>query len=171
MPYVEYAKAIYELSLEEKSLDATYETLKALDESFNDNNDFIYLLQNPTLSFKDKQGIIDKTLKSASTSIKNFFYVLIKNQRIDIYDKIFSSFEDLYMNKENIVLVECFTKENLTKEENSKLKKDLETKLKKKIILVEVIDETIVGGIRLNYNGESVDSTYNTQLQRLKSFL
>ena len=67
--------------------------------------------------------------------------------------------------------VTVYTKYSLTKEQTNNLINRLEKDFKHKIILTEIVDNTIRGGIKLVTNDLEYDYTIDGQLNELKDKL
>jgi F-type H+-transporting ATPase subunit delta len=69
------------------------------------------------------------------------------------------------------VEVNIYSNVSLSTENLAKIKKNLETKLMKKIKIISHIDDSIIGGIRIEYQGNVIDQTINSSLQAMKETL
>ena len=67
--------------------------------------------------------------------------------------------------------VTVYSGKKLTDSDLSKLKSNLNKKHNRTIELENLIDESIIGGIRIEYEGMVLDDTINNYLQSLKSNL
>ncbi|MCR5647031.1 MAG: F0F1 ATP synthase subunit delta, partial [Acholeplasmatales bacterium] len=83
----EYAKAIYELALEEKKVDLFWDYFIVVDKT-NDNPDFRKIMASPTIDNKEKKEIVKKVYHALDDTFLNFLYVLIDHNRFNLCDEI-----------------------------------------------------------------------------------
>jgi F-type H+-transporting ATPase subunit delta len=69
------------------------------------------------------------------------------------------------------MVVDAISSAPLSKEHVALLTKQLELTYNKKIEIVAIVDENVLGGVRLEFNGKVLDSTLKTNLDDLKSNL
>lgn len=169
MGYVafQYAEALFGLALEENKVSVVtsdFESfVKAQDEE-------IYtFLNHPKVSKKEKKDIIDKVIESSV--LKHFIYVLIDNSRIDLLEESLEEFKKIVDNQNKVMNVTVYSMSKLKKAELDKLVKNLEKKHNRTVKLLNIVDKKIVGGIRIEYEGNVLDQTINHYLHNLKANL
>jgi F-type H+-transporting ATPase subunit delta len=164
----QYARALFSLALEKNEVDKVYQEMFAFLQSTDLKTKEFFL--HPKIAKKDKHEIIEKTL--TNNLLVNFLKVLIDNDRFILLDNIVYAYLDLINEMNEVVEVKITTNTSLSKNNIEKIKKNLETKLLKKIKIIEELDETIIGGIRIEYLGNVIDETVNSSLENMKqSFL
>ena len=113
-----------------------------------------------------------KTEQEVSDIVKKFADILKKDGQIKNTPKIIEKFSELYNAKHRIVEVIMTTRQ---KSENQSIK-EIEEFVKKKydakeIIIKNVIDEKIKGGIIIKVGNEVLDGSVSGQLKKLKKIL
>ncbi len=165
-----YADALFQLAVEDNSLDETYKELNQITDIFKDNADYLKVLCVPTVNAKDKLESLSKVFEGKiSVFLYNFLGVLIDKNRISLIHKINSEFTDMYNDKNGIleVIVTTINPLNLTIKE--KLIKKLELISSKSIILIEIIDPSILGGIVLSYKNTQIDASVKSKLDNIRA--
>ena len=169
MNYVafQYAEALFSLANEssqvEKILTEFQMFGKALDtEIYN-------FLIHPKITKKDKKEIISKTIKN--DLFKWFVFVLIDNSRVDLLEESLLEFEKIVNNQNKIMKVQVYSHKELSSEQKKQLVINLEKKHNRKIELENIVDRSIVGGLRIEFEGMILDDTINNYLQSLKANL
>ena len=169
MSYVafQYAEALFSLAYEEKGVED-------LLESYNDfikaqDNDISKFLNHPKVTNKNKKEVIGKVLKNSL--LKNFVYVLIDNSRVDLIQDCFDEFIVIVDNQNKVMNVSVFSNRTLTKEELKDLNDNLSTKHNRKVKLENIVDKSILGGLRIEYEGNVLDETINHYLATMKNNL
>ena len=164
----QYARALFSLALEKNEVDKIYQEMLSFLKSIDEKTKEFFL--HPKISKKAKHEIVEKALNN--NLLVNFLKVLIDNDRFILLDNIVYAYLDLINEMNEVVEVKVTTKTSLSKNNIEKIKKNLETKLLKKIKIIEELDETIIGGIRIEYLGNVIDETVNSSLENMKqSFL
>lgn len=169
MSYVafQYSEALFSLALEENKVDQIISDFELFVESVD--KEIYTFLNHPKITKKDKKEIVNKAI--SNSLLKNFINVLIDNSRIDLLEDTLSEFKKLYDNQNKVLKVIVYSNKVLSDKQKDNLILSLETKNNRKVELNNVIDQTIVGGLRLEYEGMVLDDTINNYLQSLKSNL
>ncbi len=79
--------------------------------------------------------------------------------------------EKIYLEKNNMVLVNVKTVIPLLEDERTELIKKLGNKYNKEIILEEEIDKSILGGVYVRVGDDVLDGTLSTRLKDIKKMM
>jgi len=96
-----------------------------------------------------------------------FLYVLVDQDRFAILLDIASAFQEYIYDEDDVMVVDVITAKRLPEAKQNELTTTLQTKFQKQIILVEHIQPSMIGGIRLEFQGKVIDQSIHTQVQRL----
>jgi len=101
-----YAKAVYRLAYEAKSLDVLEKDFLNLKEILDQSADLKKFIKNPTYKYSVINNVIDALAKHFSFSdlFSRFLKVLNKNRRFFFLEKIVNNFFDLLLNERGEVL-------------------------------------------------------------------
>lgn len=167
-----YGEALYDLAQSENLSDLILDQLRALDESFRQESDFLRLLQSPNLSKQERCGIIDASFNGKIHNyVLNFLKILTEKNYSRHFSDCVAAYRQHYNWDNNILPVTAVTAVPLTKEQSEKLKLKLSTLIGKKIELTNRIDPDILGGVRLDYNGKRLEDTVSHRLESLRAML
>ncbi len=167
---LEYANAIYDLALEENKIDLYNEYFVTILETFTD--DFIKLLELPTLTKKEKKDIVRKVYKSIDKTFVDFLCVLVDNNRLLEFKAIGHQYRKLVRKNKNIVRIDVFSVKELSKKQLDTITSTLKTKfVDKELEVKNMVNPDLIGGIQIVYNGESIDMSLKSTLERLKESL
>ena len=86
-------------------------------------------------------------------------------------DKIIASFENILNEKRNIICLTLETAYSLKEETINEIKKSLEIKYHKNVVLNVLINKDIIGGLVLRQNGQIIDASVLSKLEGLKESL
>ncbi|ADR23812.1 ATP synthase F1, delta subunit [Mycoplasma leachii PG50] len=166
-----YATALFNIAVKEKLVDDYIIQVDALIQSLSDKDDF-----NKLVSFSNKQEkqdailIIEKTFASFEFDIYliNALKILVENQLFINTRMILKALYNKLLDYKNIVLGVVYSTEKLTKTQLSAIKKKISNKVNKKVELVNKIDPTLIGGIKVNVQGKVFDGSIKAKLEALK---
>ena len=167
-----YAKSLLTLSIEHKVLDMVKEDIDMLSKSFNDSREISNLYLSPIIPIKHKLNITNKIFKGkVNKNTLNLLLNLISRKRDNLIESILRKFNELYndhKNTENSLITSTFSLDDKT----LGVVKDFAEKLtKKKISLVNTVDETIIGGFNLKIGDRMIDCTVSNKLNELRKKL
>lgn len=169
MSYVayQYAEALFSISKEQS-------VLNDINNEFHNfsialDKEIIDFLVHPKISKNEKKNIVAKSLDNKV--FRNFINVLIDNSRIDLLDEIKKEFQNIINKQNNLLKVIAYSNKLLTDDQLRDLSKSLEKKNNRKIELENIVDESIVGGMRIEYEDKVFDDTINNYLSSLKANL
>ncbi|MBU1145103.1 MAG: ATP synthase F1 subunit delta [Firmicutes bacterium] len=163
----EYAKSIFSLAMESNQLNEFQAGFLAFTEAIDEKT--MQFFNHPKISKNEKKQVIEHSVKL--TLLKHFLFVLIDNERMNVIPSIFYSFSELIDDLNKIKKVQVYSKKVLSDDQRKALLVQLEKDTYHKIELEEIIDDSIISGFRLEYDGLVKDETSNRQLEDLKSNL
>ena len=167
-----YAEALFQVGEESNSTTKLYEELNAVLDILKSDKNFYNVLKSPLISKGEKKEIIESVFNNRiQNDLKNFFKILIDKERISYLELIQKSFKDLLNENNNIVEGKAITAIPMSKEEIKKLEENLSSKYNANIILENIVDETILGGVLVRLGNKEIDGTIKTRLENLKQEL
>lgn len=168
--YSRYANALLSIAIEEEKIEYYRNEIKVIRLSFLENEEIIHLLGSAFLEFNEKENIIDNIYNS-NDNIKNFIKIIVKNGRANLIIKIFNEFikkcNELMGIKDGIV----YSVRKLSEDEIESIEKGIENKLGYGVELENVIDEKLIGGIKVLVEDKIFDGSIKNKLERLKESL
>ncbi len=168
----EYSKAIYELACTNNIVDEINDNLDAFVSLLDQNPDFIKVLTYPKISKEDKKKTLKDTLINFNDLFITFLYVLIDNNRIDEIKDIKSDYQRRVNESNGIYDVLVYSATKLNDDQLNKTKQSLIKLLNAKSININnMVDESLIGGIKAFYNGKTFDLSVNNKLNSLKNSL
>ncbi|MBP3684176.1 MAG: ATP synthase F1 subunit delta [Oscillospiraceae bacterium] len=167
-----YGESLYELAKEENLTRLIGEQAAVLQQSFQQEPDFIRLLSSPNLTKAERCQILDDSFRgSVHPYLLNFLKILTEKG----YMRHFSDCCDAYMehfDQDNGILrVNAVTAVALTPEQADKLTAKLSRITGKDVALRNRIDPAVLGGIRLDYDGQRLDDTVSHRMEAIRDVL
>lgn len=165
-----HAQAIYQLALENNTLDKWSDELKTITSTLSDDK-LIAILQNPKIHFDDKAELIKKVLPELSQYALNFVYLLISRQRLVILQQINGEYQKLIDAHKGLEHAYVTTAVELSREDKEKMAKRIANLTGKKIVLNTQVDADIIGGFVARIGDKLIDGSTRSRLQSLKKQL
>lgn len=167
-----YTDVLFDLAKEENILEPMNEELEEISKIFSGNDEYINFLTSPQIDKTEKIQTIDVIFGGKINQLTlNFLKVLISNGRIKYLSSMAKYYKELLREYLGISYVEAITAIPMTDEQKNSLIKKLEKKLDKKIELNNIVNESIIGGMKILIGEKSIDASLKTRLNELQQQL
>lgn len=164
----EYGKALFLLAREDGKYAEYITDLSIMISAFKENGKYVNLLDTPALSKKEKLSLIDEAFSSLNENIVNLLKILCERHSVHLIFDVEKSFISLYNEEMGIEEVSVITAVPLTEGQSERLKEKLEKITGKNIIIKNVIDKSILGGVKLRYFGKQIDGSIKSRLDEFE---
>ena len=167
-----YGESLYELAKEE-SLDALIGgQIAALQEAFRQEPDFVRLLSSPNLTKAERCQILDQSFRSkVHAYVLNFMKILTEKNYVRYFSDCCDAYTARYNQDNDILTVTAVTAVALTPAQTEKLTEKLSRITGKQIALKNRIESNVLGGMRLDYDGQRLDDTVSHRLDAIRDLL
>lgn len=167
-----YATSLFELAQETKSIDKFEEDLLLVKETLCLDNSILEFFNHYNISKEDKKKVIDQSFQdSISTYVLNFLKLLVDKKRFGNIIHIIDAFHELnneyYGIQEGIV----YSAYALTKKEIADIEKAMSKKLNVKVKLTCIVDQTLIGGVKVVIKNHVEDGSIKNKMNLLKQEL
>ena len=167
-----YGESLYELAKEESLTKLIGEQLSALQQSFQQEPDFIRLLSSPNLTKAERCQILDDSFRgSLHQYVLNFLKILTEKGYMRHFCDCCDAYMEHYDQDNGILRVNAVSAVALTSEQADKLTQKLSRITGKEIALRNRIDPRVLGGVRLDYDGQRLDDTVSHRLDAIRDLL
>jgi len=167
-----YGQALYDLARDEGMSESILSELRVLKDAFSANAGFIRLLSSPSLSKAERLNILHESFSGkVNPYVLNFMKILIEKGYMRYFSDCYETYREKYNLDNGILPVKAVTAHPMTEDQLARLTGKLETITGKKIELINAIDRSCIGGVRLDYDGKRVDDTVAGRLDRLHAVL
>ena len=95
---------------------------------------------------------------------KNFLNLLDENDRLAFLPQIVKQFEELLYKQDNICLVNVQSAHSLSASESENLAKTMERKIGRPVQLRSSVNESLLAGVIIEYEGQVIDQTLKGRL-------
>jgi F-type H+-transporting ATPase subunit delta len=167
-----YGEALYTLARDEGLSATILEQLKALDDSFRQEPDFLRLLSAPNLPKAERCRILDDSFRGRiEPYILNFLKILTEKGYARHFGDCCKAYRSLYNQDNSILVVTAVTAVPLNGQQRAALTEKLNRITGKHVELENKLDPAVLGGVRLDYDGKRVDDTVSHRLDAVRNML
>lgn len=168
----EYAKALFELAIEEKKTELFLDSLNAVLDVMSSNQEFYKMIASPLLEMKEKLKIVHNVFRSMDVTFIEFLCVLVKNNRFNLMEQITNEYNQMLSDYNSILKIEVISSDKLTKARLNEVTKGLEERYPdKKLKIINTVNPKILYGLQIICNGQSLDISLKNRLTKLKNSL
>jgi len=166
---IRYAKALFELSLEQKSLEQTNSDMIIVNNVCLENKDFRLMLSSPIIKSDKKQSVLKSVFheKLGKLSLA-FLNIITAKRRESFIEPIAMQFLVLYKDYKGILPAVLTTASEADDDIRNKVKELVGGFTKKEIELQEEIKKDIIGGFILKFGQYQFDESIRKKIMKLK---
>ena len=166
---IRYAKALFELSLEQNSLEQTNVDMMLVHDVCIQNREFRLMLSSPIIKIDKKQGVMKSLFEEKIGKLSLAFLNIITSKRREHFiDPIASQFLALYKEHKGILSVTLTTAVDADEDIRNKVKTMVGGFTHKEIDLVEEVKKEIIGGFILRFGQYQFDDSIRKKIMKLK---
>jgi F-type H+-transporting ATPase subunit delta len=115
---------------------------------------------------------LNKSKNEVDVLVTEFTKLLQKKNQVKLLPKIIEKFNEIWNKNNGIIEAEIMSREKLNDELRNKLRNYISNKYKAKEVLINnIVNESIKGGIIIRVGDEVMDGSISRQLQNLKKEL
>ena len=168
-----YARALFEVVNESSELVKTENSLIEFLNIYDSSPELVNFLKNPTQSNKNKLEAIniisDKLI--FSKNLNNFVSLLIEKKRIFFVKKIIQKFLKLCSEKRGELKASLVSSKILSAEELDEISTQFSQSIGSKIKFEYKVDESLIGGIKIQLGSLMVDTSIKNKLNKYKQLM
>ena len=164
-----YAIALLSVAREENDIKGYVEEIEEIAKLLNDNKELLILLKNYGLSLDEKKQVLKTCFElKIKEYILNLFYVLIDNKRGGYILDVCNEFVRIGLNELNIKRGIVYTTIKLTSKQLTAIEKKVSKLLNANVTLTNIIDKSILGGLKVQVEDYILDDSIKNHLLKLK---
>ena len=167
-----YGESLYELAKEENLTKLIGDQLAVLQQAFRQEPDFIRLLSSPNLTKAERCRIVDSSFRGRlQPYLLNFLKILTEKGYMRHFSDCCSAYRDHYNKDHNILPVTATTPQPLNRDQVQRLTEKLSSLTGKTVQLHNQLDPSVIGGVRLDYDGKRLDDTVANRMDAIRNLL
>jgi F-type H+-transporting ATPase subunit delta len=162
-----YARAAFDLAVSNGQEEEWLRDLRSI-ESILAQPELEGLLDNPSVPFSEKRGVVERALAGLDPLRRNFVYVLVEHGRTSAMSDIVEEFQRELNDYQGIAIAEVTTAVPLDEAESRAVARQLGQLVGKRIVLEKRVDPSILGGVIARIGDRLVDGSIAGQLEGLR---
>ena len=168
----EYGAALWMLAVEDACTDAMLEDVRALRSLMADNPEYLRLIRCPDIPLETRIGLLDDAFRGrVSDHVLHFMMLLAERGHFGCLPECLDEFCRKYDEANNIENVTVISAVALTREQKDALGQKLSQKLRKNVRLNAKVDPSLLGGLRVETEGMSLDGSVHNKIESIRESL
>jgi len=167
-----YAEVLFETALEHGVLDEVAQDLADFTGILESSDQLRLFLRSFRVTASDKVRVFRDVFSGKMCDYAlNTIALMLQNGRSEVIPDVRELYTELVKEHRNIVSVQTYTAVSMDEKIREQVKASLEQHLSKDVDMVEHVDESLQGGIRLRIKNTVYDGTVAHQLEKLRERL
>ena len=161
-----YAKALFSIAKEENKIDVLTYHFDDLKDTVDKNPTWVTLMDSPMVSFEEKSKMIDSL--EYDVSLIAFLKMLAQKNNIHLYQEIYNEWTLLSRVYQKIAHLHIYSAKPVSKEVEERLIKAITPRFPNQTVSLHItIDPTLLGGLKIVYQGQSLDHSVAREIEEL----
>lgn len=167
---MKYARALAEVAAESGITQEVQDGLEAFREMFRAQPELQEVLYSPTVPLEVKRNIVRAVARKMGLSeiLLNFLFVILERSRLHLLDEFTDAYQEVLDEAAGIARVEVLSSHPLKPEELDRLRQTMSAVTGRTVKLSCEVDETLIGGVRVQVGSTVYDGTVQTHLEELR---
>jgi F-type H+-transporting ATPase subunit delta len=168
-----YAKALVEIAVEEKAVEAYGDELAGVKEVLSQEELLCQLLDSPTLDLEKKKAMLADLCKllELSEGMGKFLGLLLSKGRLRYLGQIEDSYRNQADELSGILSAKITAASELDDVQQQAIATSLEKQTGKQVAVSVEIDADLIGGLQAEIGGRLFDGSVKAQLKRIEESL
>jgi len=165
-----YAEAMYAAAAEKGAEDAVFKDMQIIAAAIEKDKNILKYFSNPLWKLEDKRKAAREIIARRERNEMTLACLTIvgQNNRFTDLEFILREFENVYYSKKNIAKVDVQSAIKLSREQNKRLRKNLEKLFEKKVVVKYTIQPEILGGLLIQCGSYRIDDSIKGKIDRLE---
>jgi F-type H+-transporting ATPase subunit delta len=163
-----YARALFEVAVEQDSLDEIREQLDQFADAMHENRQLASFFFSPYFSVPEKKEGLQRSVIDADSAFANFLQALIERHRMPAIFRIRTEFTALWDEERRLLPVQITSAVELDSEIVDSLSKRIGEQVDRQIEMTTAVDPEILGGVMLRVGNVILDASIKNRLEQLR---
>lgn len=165
-----YAHALFEIAQREGKLGQFSDELQLVAEAAGKTEKMKKVFHHPKLSADDKKQVFQEAFReSVHPQVLNLLYLLVDNKRENLIAEVADNYRQLANEAQGVAEAVVFSVKPLSENEKMAIAETFAKRAGKKELLIEnVVDEGIIGGLKVHIGDTVFDASVANQLNRIQ---
>jgi F-type H+-transporting ATPase subunit delta len=168
-----YARALFGIGVDAGKFEALGDELGELATLWNESEELRQALENPVFSPAQKRKVMESILPKVAPTpeVQRFVLLLLDRRRITLLPAIARAYRDMTDAHVGRVRAEVMSAQELSPATLDRVRRSLEQRTGKKVILKSTVDPDLIGGVIARVGDLVLDGSVRTQLADLRTRL
>ena len=167
----EYGEALFSLTEELGTTETVAQDLRAAVAAIGENADYIKLLDTPALPAEEKLALAEEAFRAVDESLRSLILILCERHAVYLLPAVAKEYALAYDKARGILRAEAITALPMSEEQCGRMSEKLAQMTGKRVVLRNTVDASVLGGVRLRYAGNQLDSSVRTRLDAMAKSL
>ncbi len=163
-----YARALFEVALEQGKLDVLREQLAQFAEALEGDRQLAIFFFSPYFSTAEKEHGLERMLQGADESFVNFLRLLIEKHRMPVLFRTRLEYQRLWDEQNKVLPVEITSAIALDPATTENLGRTIGERAGRKVTLAASVDPEIIGGLIVRVGNSILDASIRNRLEQLR---
>ncbi|HOI86052.1 MAG TPA: ATP synthase F1 subunit delta [Acholeplasmataceae bacterium] len=161
-----YAKALFELAKQSQKVDIIHYQFESLKRALQDMPGWIDMMDSPMVNMHDKETKIDDL--GYDVVFRSFLKMLAQKNQMIALSEIFAQWNKLVRAHLKIAHVNVFSAKPLTKEQEHNILQAIQPTFPHHNVHLHLhVDRKLIGGLKIEYQGQALDRSIARELEEL----
>lgn len=163
-----YAEAVFEIGVQEETIDRWRDDLRLLAEYFG-NRHLAFVLKEPKIPFPRKEAIVrDLLAAKVKPETLNLAFLLVERNLVALAPRISTAFDERYNDYRGQAIAHVTTAIPLDETLRAQIAQELQSITGKRVILQERVDPAILGGVIARVGDTLIDGSLKRRFGMLR---
>ncbi len=164
-----YAKALFALAAENKSLEKVFSDLRVLEKVIVENKECFAYLTSATVRPEDKQKVLKAAVAKSGISpeVESMLDLIAGRNRLAIFSELTQAFQAQIDAANGVARGVVRSASALGPNERLQIETKVEGVLKKKVIMTYKVDASLIGGLVAQVGSFTFDDTLDSHLRKI----
>ena len=163
-----YAAAMFDLGIKQNQLDRILDDVQGIARLFSKHT-LAYLLREPKVPAQRKEKALREALSARVLPISlNLALLVVQRGLVDLMPNIAAELQQMILDYKNQAVAEVTTAAPMDEQQQAQVKRALEKRTGKSILLRTKVDPEILGGVVARVGDQVIDGSVQLRLQALQ---
>lgn len=164
-----YAQALFQTAKQHEVMALVEEDLREVKKAFNQNPELHDLINSPNLTSENKRDIISQLFGQANVFVVNTLLLMGERKRLNEIEGLVDAYVRFSNEEQGIEDAKVYSIRPLSDEERASVSATFSGKVGKQALRIEnIIDPSLIGGMRIQIGNQIYDSSISSKLERLQ---
>ncbi len=168
-----YGEALFDLAVEQNSIETLAEQMKAAQLAFSENPEFLELLTHPKITKEEKLAVVEKVFAGRfDDAITGLFTVIVEKGRCSEIPAVFTNFLEKVREYRKIGVANVVSATELSAEQKKRIEEKLLSQTSYESFEMNYsVDASLIGGMVIRIGDRVVDASIKSKLAHMAAGL